>query len=81
MGERPTDPELLDYLATTFVENGWSIKKLHRLIMLSNTYQQSSDIRTNAAETDPDKNLLWRFRGVAWKPRPSAIPCCRSAAC
>ncbi len=42
MGERPADPQLLDYLATNFVENGWSIKKMHRLIMLSNTYQQSS---------------------------------------
>ena len=40
MGARPTHPELLDYLAANFVENGWSIKKLHRLILLSNTYQQ-----------------------------------------
>ena len=42
MGSRPTHPELLDYLASTFVENGWSMKKLNRLIVLSNTYQQSS---------------------------------------
>ena len=42
MGERPTHPELLDWLAAEFVESGWSIKKMHRLIMLSNTYQQSS---------------------------------------
>src|SRR5439155_25342324 len=42
MGERPTNPALLDYLAATFVENGWSIKKMHRLIMLSNAYQQSA---------------------------------------
>ena len=54
MGERPTHPELLDYLAATFVENGWSIKKMHRLILLSNTYQQSSEIQEEAAKVDPD---------------------------
>ena len=42
LGERPTHPELLDWLARRFVEQGWSIKSLHRLIMLSSTYQQSS---------------------------------------
>jgi hypothetical protein len=61
MGARPTHPELLDYLTTNFIENGWSIKKLHRMILLSNTYQQSSDYRTNAAEADPDNKLLWRY--------------------
>jgi hypothetical protein len=61
MGERPTDPQLLDYLATTFVENGWSMKKMHRLIMLSSTYQQSSGYQAEAAKVDPDNKLLWRF--------------------
>ena len=61
MGERPTHPELLDYLAATFVENGWSIKKLHRMILLSNTYQQSSEFQATAAAADPDNKLLWRF--------------------
>ena len=42
-GEAPTHPELLDYLASRFMESGWSIKKMHRLIMLSSVYQQSSE--------------------------------------
>jgi hypothetical protein len=61
MGARPTHPELLDYLAANFVENGWSIKKLQRQILLSNTYQMSSDLQAKAAEADPDNKLLWRW--------------------
>ena len=61
MGSRPTHPELLDYLASNFVENGWSMKKLNRMILLSNTYQQSSDFEAKAAEADPDDKLLWRY--------------------
>jgi hypothetical protein len=61
MGERPTHPELLDYLTANFVENGWSLKKLHRQILLSNTYQQSSEFQKEAAAVDPDDKLLWRF--------------------
>jgi hypothetical protein len=61
MGTRPTHPELLDYLAATFVENGWSMKKLHRMILLSNTYQESSDFEAKAGEADPDNKLLWRY--------------------
>jgi hypothetical protein len=61
MGSRPTHPELLDYLASTFVENGWSIKKMNRMILLSNTYQQSSEFQAKAAETDPDNKLMWRY--------------------
>ena len=61
MGSRPTHPELLDYLSSYFVENGWSTKKLHRLIMLSNTYRQSTDNQAKAAEADPDNKLLWRY--------------------
>jgi len=61
MGEHPTNPRLLDYLAATFVENGWSLKKMHREIMLSNLYQESSAFQPQAAAVDPDDKLLWRF--------------------
>jgi len=65
MGERPTHPELLDYLATEFVNNGWSIKAMHRLIMLSSAYRMSSvnpNITPNSPEeADPDNRLLTRF--------------------
>ena len=61
MGERPSNPQLLDYLASTFVENGWSIKKMHRQIMLSNLYQESSAFQAQAAAVDPENKLLWRY--------------------
>jgi hypothetical protein len=57
----PTHPELLDHLSTYFMENGWSLKKLHRLIMLSSTYQQSSELNPTYARNDPDNTLLWRM--------------------
>ncbi|MFN7137745.1 MAG: PSD1 and planctomycete cytochrome C domain-containing protein [Limisphaerales bacterium] len=56
----PSHPELLDYLAARFMEEGWSMKKLHRLIMLSSTYQQSSANNPDYAQKDPDNRLLWR---------------------
>jgi len=56
----PTHPELLDYLATEFVKQGWSIKAMHRLIMLSHTYQQSSANNPTFAQMDPFNKLLWR---------------------
>jgi len=58
--EPPTHPELLDYLAATFVEQGWSVKKLHRLILLSQTYQQASTERPDCAAIDPENRLLYR---------------------
>ncbi len=58
--EPPSHPELLDYLAANFIHEGWSIKKLHRQIMLSNTYQQSSEGNPRYAQTDPQNRLLWR---------------------
>jgi hypothetical protein len=61
MGERPSHPQLLDYLASTFIENGWSIKKMHRMIMLSNVYQESSAFQPEAGAADPDNKLIWRF--------------------
>jgi hypothetical protein len=60
MGERPTHPELLDWLASWFMENGWSIKKLHRLIMSSSTYQMSREWNAEYAAADPENRLLWR---------------------
>jgi hypothetical protein len=63
MGERPTHPELLDYLANEFVAGGFSVKKIHRLILLSHAYQQASDTRNAVAqEKDPENKLLWRFQ-------------------
>ncbi len=61
MSAPPTHPELLDYLATQFVKNDWSIKKLHREILLSATYQQNSDYRAAAFAVDAGNQLLWRF--------------------
>jgi hypothetical protein len=60
-GDRPTHPELLDWLARQFVENGWSIKKMHKLIMLSATYQQSSAYSETASKVDPDNKLLSHY--------------------
>jgi hypothetical protein len=62
MRDRETHRELLDWLAATFVEQGWSVKKMSRLIMLSNVYRQSSAFNAEAAKIDPDNKLLWRFR-------------------
>ncbi len=61
MGERPTHPELLDWLAAEFVRGGWSLKHMHRLMMTSATYRRDSDHREEAAERDPFNKLLWRF--------------------
>ena len=60
LGEAPTNQPLLDWLAVRFVESGWSIKAMHRLIMLSNTYQMSSEHDQRSAEADPENTLLWR---------------------
>lgn len=57
-GEAPSHPELLDYLAMSFMENGWSLKKLHRQIVLSATYRQSSTITPELLAKDPENRLL-----------------------
>ncbi len=64
LGDRPTHPELLDWLAIRFMESGWSVKDLHRMILLSDSYQMSSTAHDDAAaETlDPENKLLWKFR-------------------
>jgi hypothetical protein len=56
----PTHPELLDFLAARFMADGWSLKKLHRLMMLSSTYQQSSEHDEAKAKIDPANELFWR---------------------
>lgn len=60
-GEKPTHPELLDYLADNFVKDGWSVKKLHREILLSSVYRQSSNSRPEVAKVDPENRLLAVF--------------------
>ena len=60
-GTKPSHPELLDWLAIEFIRGGWSIKRLHRLILNSATYQQSSRYLGNAAAIDDQSRLLWRF--------------------
>jgi mono/diheme cytochrome c family protein len=62
LGEKPTHPELLDWLAQQFVDGGWRVKRLHKLILLSNTYQQSSQITKEKIETDPSNRLWSRFQ-------------------
>lgn len=61
LGDRPGNQALLDWLATEFVRSGWSLKSLHRTIMLSATWQQSSDNNPAAEQTDPDNLLQWRW--------------------
>jgi Protein of unknown function (DUF1553)/Protein of unknown function (DUF1549)/Planctomycete cytochrome C len=61
LGDRPTHPELLDWLALRFIEGGWSVKKLHKLILLSSAYQMSSSHDPQAAQADPENRLLWRM--------------------
>ncbi|MFM8471269.1 MAG: DUF1553 domain-containing protein, partial [Limisphaerales bacterium] len=70
LGERPTHPELLDWLASEFVAQGWSLKKFHKLIMTSAAYRQSSKVESRSASKptpdprstlDPDNKLLWRY--------------------
>ena len=56
----PSHPELLDYMASTFIENGWSMKKLTRMIMLSSVYQETSENNPHYAQQDPENRLLWR---------------------
>jgi hypothetical protein len=64
MGDPPSHPELLDWLARELVASGWRLKPLHRLIILSRTYQQSSDYSPESGRIDPSATTLWR-----WRPR------------
>jgi hypothetical protein len=62
-GDRPSHPELLDWLAATLIEHGWRLKPMHRLIVLSSAYRQShrSPLAPAYEQDDPDNRLLWRF--------------------
>ncbi len=60
-GDRPSHPELLDYLAARFVEEGWSVKKLVRELVLSRTFRMASPANRAALEADPENRLLWRM--------------------
>jgi mono/diheme cytochrome c family protein len=63
MGEQPSHPELLDWLAVEFINRGWSIKQMHRLIMTSDAYQMASEHNDPQNEAkDPDNKYLWRYR-------------------
>jgi hypothetical protein len=63
MGEQPTHPELLDWLAVEFMNRGWSIKQLHKLIMTSEAYQMASAyVDTENLDKDPQNQYLWRYR-------------------
>jgi hypothetical protein len=69
-GERPTHPELLDWLSVELIERGWSLKAMHKLMLLSSTYQQSSKASAAALAKDPENKLLshasrWRLEGEA----------------
>ncbi|MCI0685345.1 MAG: PSD1 and planctomycete cytochrome C domain-containing protein [Gemmataceae bacterium] len=84
LGERPTHPELLDYLASRFIESGWSMKAIHRMILLSATYQQESGIKPrdersdSRGSADPENRLLWhmnrrRLDVEAWRDAMLAV--------
>jgi hypothetical protein len=60
MGEKPTHPELLDWLASWFVREGWSVKKLHRLILASNAYRMGKSWSPKYGTEDPENRWLWR---------------------
>jgi hypothetical protein len=60
-GAEPSHPDLLDYLAGKFIDQGWSIKKLHREILLSNAWQQAADDRADGLKVDPENRLVWKM--------------------
>lgn len=60
LGAKPTNQPLLDWMAVTLMDEGWSLKELHRLILLSNTWQMSSEFNAQAATVDPGNRLMWR---------------------
>ena len=61
IGDEPTHPELLNWLAAELIEGGWRLKRMHKLIMMSRTYQMSSAGQTAGLKADPNNDLLWRF--------------------
>ena len=78
-GKPPTHPELLDWLTSEFVDGGWRLKRLHRLIVMSSTYQMSSLPNEAALAKDPENDLMWRFdlqRLEAEELRDSVLAVC-----
>ncbi len=78
-GTPPTHPELLDWLASEFVDGGWSIKAMHRLIVTSSAYRMSSRPDPDALAVDPENDRLWRFdlrRLEAEEVRDSILAAC-----
>ena len=75
LGQQPTNQPLLDWLALRFIEDGWSMKAMHRRIMLSNAYQMSAAYNERAAAIDPENELLWRMsrRRLDAEPMRDAI--------
>ncbi|MDA0814231.1 MAG: PSD1 and planctomycete cytochrome C domain-containing protein [Verrucomicrobia bacterium] len=78
LGEKPTHPELLDWLAADFMEHGWSLKRLHRQILLSATWQMSSKFDKEKFTKDGDNRLLWRMNprkleAEAWRDSLLAV--------
>merc|ERR1712098_649134 len=65
-GQRPSHPELLDWLAVRFRESGWDLRVLLKLMVTSATYQQSSMVTTSATKIDPSNRLLWRSPTYRW---------------
>src|SRR5262249_15165541 len=61
LGERPSHPELLDYLAARFVEEGWSVKRMIRLLVLTETFRMSGRLSPGARQADPQNRLLHRY--------------------
>ena len=61
LGTKPTHPELLDWLATEFIRQGWRMKAMHKLMMMSSTYRMSSQAQPQALAVDPQNDLFWRF--------------------
>ena len=61
LGDEPTHPELLNWLAAELIDGGWTLKRMHKLIMMSRTYQMSSTGQTAGLKADPNNDLLWRF--------------------
>jgi mono/diheme cytochrome c family protein len=78
-GTPPTHPELLDWLASEFVERGWKLKSMHKLMVMSNAYRMSSRPEPSALARDPENDLLWRFdprRLTAEEVRDSILAVC-----
>ncbi len=59
-GEKPSHPELLDWLATELIRNGWQLKPIHKLIMTSAVSMQADEVIESGAQKDPENLLLWR---------------------